>query len=393
MPSPKCYLLRRPAGTRLVCLVIGVSLLVGSQAILFQSAEASTLVGARSGKVAATVVALQGTSLIRSEVGGKPAPAHPIKVGEKVYEGDVINTPSNGQVKLMMLDKTIMDIGKSALFKIKQFENNNGLDRQVDVSMMYGSIRAVVTQPIKGKGSFKVRTASSTMGVRGTEFVVKSEMGDMKSMASAIKNPGSAPPPVPEKGAPVAKTEVTVVQGKVDVEPPKPKDSGRGPAAAKAQIVSLTAGSQLTTSTADAAPPKPVTLNTQQLSEVKSAVKVEDNTFSKAIVLDMGSNSGSANGNSSGSNGGSGGSTIGGGSGAGGAGGALDSAGGGGVANITASIIADTVAAPPASIAAPISAANAGFAGTINAGNILSGPPAVNLTAGGLRRIKIILVR
>lgn len=346
-------------------------------------------------KVAGTVVATQGTSLIRSEASGNTASARPVRVGDKVHEGDVINTPSNGQVKLMLLDKTIMDIGKSALFKVQKFEANSGLDRVADVSMMYGSIRAVVTQPIKGKGSFKVRTASSTMGVRGTEFVVKAEMGDMKSMANGIKNPGSAPAPAAEKGAPAAKTEVTVVQGKVDVEPPKPpKSNSRSPASAKPQVVSLGAGSQLTTSTADAAPAKPVALSSAQLAEVKSAVKVEDNTFKKAIVLDLSGNS-SSSGSSGNSSGGYGGGSGGGGPGGGpGGGGAMGGdMGGGGVGNITASIISETVAAPPASVAAPVSAANAGFAGTINAGNILSGPPAVNLTAGGLRRIKIILVR
>lgn len=336
---------------------------------------------AKDRNMAATVVSVQGTALIRDDGDGKKgSAARNVKVGDKVYEGDVINTPSNGLVKLLMQDKTIMDIGKSALFKVQEYKNNGGLDRNVDVSMMYGSIRASVTQPIKGKGSFKVRTASATMGVRGTEFVVKSEIADMKQAASAIKSPGAPPPASAGSGggaAPAAKTEVTVVQGRVDVEPPKPKDSARVPAAAKQAVVSLTAGKQLTTSTGDAAPAKPVALSASQMSEVKSTAKIEDNTFKKAIVLDM--SGGSSGGSNSGSGGGS--------SGSGGA------SAGGGVGNLTASIIADTIAAPSAAVSIPASAATAGFAGTISATNILNGPPAVNLIAGGLRRVKIILVR
>ena len=90
--------------------------------------------------------------------------------GDSVYEGDVINTPSNGAVKLLLQDKTLVDLGPSSLFKVNKFVPNQGENREVELGMMYGTVRTAVTKKLQGKGKFNIRTPSATIG--RTEFVV-----------------------------------------------------------------------------------------------------------------------------------------------------------------------------------------------------------------------------
>jgi hypothetical protein len=80
-------------------------------------------------------------------------------------------------VKILFSDRSIFDLGPSTLFKIDEYKLNNGADRKVALSMDYGKIRAAVNERLNKKGSFKLRTAGTTMGVRGTEFLVNSDIG------------------------------------------------------------------------------------------------------------------------------------------------------------------------------------------------------------------------
>ena len=274
-------------------------------ALIFVSARAF------GGEAAGEVVSVQGSVFVRPDGRKAGHELKPAKAGDSVYAGDVVNTPSNGKIKILMKDKSIIDLGSSALFKVEHFSGNSGSDRQADVSMMYGTMRAAITQKITGKGRFNVRTPAATMGVRGTEFVVKSEVRNMNEIRHVVMNPGKPLPVVPAipaglgKGAlgrpdaprvpglkalqpEAAKTEITVLQGQVDVKKglEKPKD-GRAPSAVtEPKVVSLTAGTQLVAKQGDVAPMKAVTLNTKQLAAITQEVRVADNTFQKAITID-----------------------------------------------------------------------------------------------------------
>lgn len=238
-------------------------------------------------EVAGQIVSVEGTVFVRQD-GRAPASAlAPAKPGDSVRAGDVINSASDGKIKILMKDHTILDLGPSALFKIDQFKANQGANREVEVNMVYGSLRAAVAQKLAGKGKFKLRTPSAVMGVRGTEFIVKSDApADLKQVSAAIANPEK---PVLAQGsgqggdASAASTQVTVVQGRVDVEP---KASTAGSPQSLEKPVALTAGTQLTTQVGEAAAPKAVTVDAQQMTQLRETVKVQDNTFSKAVTVD-----------------------------------------------------------------------------------------------------------
>lgn len=262
-------------------------------------AEAQTPAGAS--QVAGEVVSVEGVVFIRQDGRDASGSLRPARAGDPLKAGDVVNTSSNGKVKLLMKDKSIVDLGPSALFKVDHFAANGGTDRQVDVSMMYGTMRTAVTQKITGQGRFKVRTPTATMGVRGTEFVVKSEVRNLEEVRSAVQGKVLTPPPAanapaspgvdgkPATPPPVAKTEITVIQGKVEVaKEDANKDKGGRKPSSSPQVVALTAGMQISSKQGDAQLAKPVTLDSKQLASLASVAKVQDNTFSKAVLLDVG---------------------------------------------------------------------------------------------------------
>jgi hypothetical protein len=225
------------------------------------------------------------------------------KAGDSVFAQDVINTGSDGRIKVLMKDKSIIDLGPSALFKIDHFKGKNGAaDREVDVSMVYGTMRAAVTQKLEGKGKFKVKTPSATMGVRGTEFVVKSEISDMKDVSKLLNNTSGALPPsslASSQGSDAkASTEVSVLQGKVDVGKKdfnaSAMSAGRTPASAG--VVSLTAGTQISTSLSNATIAPPKAMDAVQMKAIATEAKVVDTTFQKAVIVENPNPSSNGNG-------------------------------------------------------------------------------------------------
>jgi len=188
---------------------------------------------------AGRVFAVSGSVLIRSlGVGG--AAARVAKVGDCVERGSVINTASNGKAKLLLEDRSIIDIGGSTSYHFEELKlaDKGSLDnRDVSMSIDYGKVRASVNAPIKGQGKFRVRTRAATMGVRGTEFVVDA---------------GS-----PLQSGDQASSSVTVLSGRVDVDQkdyPSARqpnvaniaatDSGRSGLMSAGGTVILTAGMQ-----------------------------------------------------------------------------------------------------------------------------------------------------
>jgi hypothetical protein len=211
---------------------------------------------------AGEVVTIKGTVLVRQDSDDAKAKAPiALKPGYNLYAGDVVNTASDGAVKILLKDKTIIDLGGSALFKVAQFKANEGANREVELDMMFGKMRVAVPRKLQGEGKFQIKTRAATMGVRGTEFVVST------ALETSNENEKMTPP----------QTSVVVLQGKVDVA--KPGESGN------AGSMHLTAGNQVTTSLG-APTSAMVKLNETQLKTVSTSSKVTDNTFSRAVTIE-----------------------------------------------------------------------------------------------------------
>jgi hypothetical protein len=239
---------------------------------------------ANAKEIAGEIVSVSGLVFIRPESAKGNLPNSPprAKPGDVVYSGDVINTSSNGAVKVLMRDKSIVDIGASTLFKMDEYIHNKGSDRKAKLDLMFGKMRVSVTKKIEGQGKFQVKTKGATMGVRGTEFIVKEDLPDRLS-----KQDRSVPSEPSEK----PKTEITVVQGKVEVTaapvPQPEKKNGEPAKVPETKTVNLTAGTQLTTGAGvSSASIAPVKVSETQLQALKVETKIVDNTFAKAVTID-----------------------------------------------------------------------------------------------------------
>lgn len=215
---------------------------------------------------AGKVVTVNGLVLLRNE-NDPNSKGKPVQVGDEFEEGAIINSSSGGSAKLLMSDRTIIDLGPSTLFKVSEFKTKNVGDRQVDMSMDYGKIRASVNKPLNSKGQFNIRTKTATMGVRGTEFVVAAGLDN----APKTLSPGAP--------APVSETQITVLHGEVATK----TESGS---------YSLPAGSQITTGGtpggggAKGEPPKVVKLSAEQMTAVSVSSKQNDTTFVNAVNIE-----------------------------------------------------------------------------------------------------------
>jgi hypothetical protein len=211
---------------------------------------------------AGEVVTIKGTVLVRQDSDDAKAIAPiALRPGNNLYPGDVVNTGSDSAVKILLKDKTIIDLGGSALFKVAQFKANQGANREVELDVMFGKMRVAVPRKLEGDGKFQIKTRAATMGVRGTEFVVST------ALETTNENQKITPP----------QTSVVVLQGKVDVA--KPGES------VNANSMHLTAGNQVTTSVGVPTGTM-VKLNETQMRTVSTSSKVTDNTFSRAVTIE-----------------------------------------------------------------------------------------------------------
>lgn len=336
------------------------------RALLYKSLVAATVTsmtlsfahGAESHPLAGHVVSISGTVLLRQDVKNESAAqAKQLKPGDKIFEGDVINTSSDGKAKLLMADRTILDVGSSALFHVNKFDQKSGADRDVELSMMYGSVRANVTKKLDAKGKFRIRTPSATMGVRGTQFIVASGLEgapvaltpEVKAANVAAAKNGTAPS--------AAKTEVVVIDGKVEVSQ-APKLGARG-LANTSPPVALTAGQGIVTDgSMSKADFKPMTLSTEQMGKALEIAKVEDNTFKAAITLEA-PKAGESGNNS-----------------------------GAGVHEVLANVVSNDL--KPANGGAPQLQPTLNFPGAFSGPTVAAQP---NIVAGGFRRVTITIKR
>ncbi len=207
----------------------------------------------------ARAVSVSGKVLVRGEGAGSVQMTF-LKPGDKLAKGTIINTSSNGAVKLLMTDRTILDLGPSSLFKMNDYKLGNVGDRQVDMSLDYGQVRASVNEKItSNKGKFTIRTKAATMGVRGTEFVVNAPIPVGATGAAAIEPP---------------KTSLTVMHGKVEV----------ADAMQPSKVVAVTPGFQFAKSGDTAG--QVAQLPPQDVARIKSDAFQKDMTFTQTVVFD-----------------------------------------------------------------------------------------------------------
>ena len=112
------------------------------------------------------------TGGVAIERGGRTLPA---TVGMAVQEGDVIVTGRDGAAGITFNDDSLLSVGPDSALAVDRFAFDTTTHAgRFDTSLRRGTLSAVSGKIAKqSPDAMKVRTPSTILGVRGTEFVVR----------------------------------------------------------------------------------------------------------------------------------------------------------------------------------------------------------------------------
>lgn len=146
-----------------------------------------------------TVVAVEGEATVELGGGGE---ARGIRQGDIIRSGDRVRTSATGKVRIVMKDESILLLGSNATLDFGAFDYDASRgSRSAVLNLLGGTLRAIITK-LKGYGNrFEVKTATATIGVRGTHLIVSVD---------------------PETG----ETQVLVIEGRVTVTNNDPSAQG-----------------------------------------------------------------------------------------------------------------------------------------------------------------------
>ena len=99
----------------------------------------------------------------------------PVTVGTRVRVSDTVVTGNNGSVGITFTDNTLLSAGPDTVLVLEQYAfNSTTHDGRFNARVDRGSL-AVVSGKIakQAPDAMVVKTPSSLLGVRGTEFLVK----------------------------------------------------------------------------------------------------------------------------------------------------------------------------------------------------------------------------
>ena len=99
----------------------------------------------------------------------------PAKVGTSVQTSDVVVTGADGSAGITFTDNSLVSVGPNTVFAIEKYSFDSTTHAgQFDASLKKGTLAVISGKMVKqSPEAMRVRTPSSIMGVRGTEFVVK----------------------------------------------------------------------------------------------------------------------------------------------------------------------------------------------------------------------------
>jgi len=122
--------------------------------------------------------------------GDKPLP---LQLNDLVYPTDVVVTEASGRAKIDLNEGSVIFVGSKSRISIDEYVIDKGKLTTGSFNMLWGKVRFAVSK-LKAKGSsFSVKTATATIGVRGTVFTVS--VPEPTTGIPAIKLPENYTPP------------------------------------------------------------------------------------------------------------------------------------------------------------------------------------------------------
>ena len=100
----------------------------------------------------------------------------PVAVGTVVQEGDIVVTGSDGSAGITFKDDSLLSVGPDSVLAIDRFAFDSTTHAGAfETSLRQGTMAAVSGKIAKqSPDAMRVRTQATILGVRGTEFLVRS---------------------------------------------------------------------------------------------------------------------------------------------------------------------------------------------------------------------------
>jgi hypothetical protein len=138
------------------------------QRALLVAFAAGVAVAANAADIGQIKVAKGPVSIERS---GQTLPGD---VGARLQPADVLKTGADGSVGVTMSDNSLLSVGPNSVLALDRYEfDSTTSEGKFDASLQKGSLAVISGRMAKqSPDAMKVRTPSSILGVRGTEFVV-----------------------------------------------------------------------------------------------------------------------------------------------------------------------------------------------------------------------------
>lgn len=95
-----------------------------------------------------------------------------LRAGDIISEKQNIQTANRSSLKILLKDRTIVELGASGWFTIEKRSKET-----VDLSLKAGTVRVSLSKHNDNKPYFFIRTEDTTMALKGTQVVVKRRMG------------------------------------------------------------------------------------------------------------------------------------------------------------------------------------------------------------------------
>ena len=99
----------------------------------------------------------------------------PLTVGDKVFESDRVVTGADSSVGITLRDNTLLSAGPNSVLSLDRFSFDATTHAgAVDATLKRGTLAVISGKIAKAdSSSVRFRTPTTTLGVRGTEFVIE----------------------------------------------------------------------------------------------------------------------------------------------------------------------------------------------------------------------------
>lgn len=119
------------------------------------------------------IISLEGRAFIKKENSNFKK----LRMTDLIENGDILKTSYKSRIKISFVDNSIIYVAPKSQFKIENYKyNKEKKERNSVLNLLGGRVKLLVAKLSSKKRNFKIKTATATVGVRGTEFIVSTEI-------------------------------------------------------------------------------------------------------------------------------------------------------------------------------------------------------------------------